>query len=81
MDDGKLDRERERALGHPMRRAIFDALTGGDRTAPQLRAALPDVAPVVIDAPPPLAIVTYHLRILHRARLVGCVGGLYRALG
>lgn len=79
MNGDTLDQERERALSHPMRRTIFDTLSGGDRTAVELRKELPDVRPVVTDAAP-LALIVYHLRVLHRVRLVANVGGLYRAL-
>lgn len=80
MDEIRLDQEREQALKHRLRRAILDKLNGEERTAPELASILaPEFGPVVTDASP-LALVNYHLRVLHRARLVSCVGGLHWAL-
>ncbi len=81
MDRDNLDRERERALRHPLRRTILDALGEQEQTLPQLAAALPDAAATVLPATPPEAVLSYHLRVLREARLVTCAGGLYRRIG
>jgi predicted transcriptional regulator len=66
----KLHRERERAFQHELRRTILATLGRGKRTLPELASS--------ISNPPSLAVLAYHLRILHRVRMVDCVGGVYQ---
>jgi DNA-binding transcriptional ArsR family regulator len=70
MDGERLDRERERARGNPTREAILDMLGAGELTTPEIRLRLPDDRP--------LSAISYHLRILEQAKLVGCDDGVYR---
>lgn len=70
MDDEKLDREREQALRHPIRRALWDVLDGEECTLSELGTALPDA--------PSLSAVAYHLSMLQKVELVACIGGVYR---
>ena len=70
MDEEKLDRERERALRHPVRRALWNVLDGGEYTLSELGTALPDA--------PSLSTVAYHLSMLQEVELVACAAGVYR---
>ncbi len=70
MDDERLERERERELRNPIRRALRDALDGKEYTPRELAAGLPDG--------PTLSAVAYHLSILQRVKVVARVGGVYR---
>jgi hypothetical protein len=80
VDTDKLNRERERAYAHELRGAILDALDGGkERTLPELAAVLPDAAANVLPRTSPEAVLAYHLRVLHRVRLVGFAEGRYCA--
>ena len=70
MNADKLHRERVRAFQHELRRTILATLGRGKRTLPELASSISD--------PPPLAVLVYHLRILHRVRMVECVRGVYQ---
>ena len=70
MGDEKLDRERERALRHPIRRALWDALSGEEYTLSELGKALADAPSLSMDA--------YHLSMLQKVELVACARGVYR---
>ena len=61
---------REKATGHPLRRALLDRLGGEERTLGEIGSdGLPD--------DPSISAVAYHLTVLQRADLVACVGGVY----
>ena len=65
------NRAKEKATGHPLRRALLDRLGGEERTLSELGGdGLPD--------DPSLSAVAYHLTVLQRAELVACIGGVYR---
>lgn len=66
MDAAEL--EKERALAHPIRRALRDALDGEERAPRELAR----------DVGRPKAQIVYHLRVLRRAELVACEHGVYR---
>ena len=70
MNLDRLHRERTRAFQHELRRTILATLGRGERTLPELASSISDA--------PPLAVLAYHLRILHRVRMVDCVGGVYQ---
>jgi DNA-binding transcriptional ArsR family regulator len=72
MDDDGLKRERERALEHPIRRALRDTLGGSEERS------LNELAAVELPNDPTRSAVAYHLTILQRTKLVACVGGVYR---
>ena len=74
-----LSRERERARAHALRSAILNTLDGRERTLPELAAALPNAAVNVLPETSPEAVLAYHLRVLHRVRLVGFIEGRYCA--
>lgn len=81
MNDERLHQERERAERHGTRRTILELLDGGAaRTLPELEATMPGVAARVVPTTSPKAIIAYHLRVLHKAELVGCDDGVYRAV-
>jgi DNA-binding transcriptional ArsR family regulator len=69
MDAAGLEKERTRALAHPIRRALRDALGGGEERGPRELAR---------DVGRPKPLVVYHLLVLLSAELVACVGGRYR---
>lgn len=68
MDAAGLKKERARALAHPIRRVVRDALAGKECGPRELAR----------DVGRPKPLVVYHLLVLHRAGLVACVGGVYR---
>lgn len=70
MNADRLHEERARACEHELRRTILATLGRGKRTLPELASSIAD--------PPALAVLAYHLRILHRVRMVDCVGGVYQ---
>lgn len=72
MDDGKLNREREWALTHPVRRALRDTLDGSEGRT------LSELGGVELPNGPSLSAVHYHLKALEKVKLVACVGGRYR---
>lgn len=72
MNDDKLNREREGALTHPVRRALRDALDGSEGRT------LSDLGSIELPKDPTLSAVRYHLTILQRVKLVVCDGGVYR---
>lgn len=82
MDQMRLQRERARAENHGLRRTILKLLEGGaERTLPELAATMPDAGKRVLPETLPEAVIAYHLRVLHRAALVGFTGDMYRATG
>lgn len=65
-----IRRKRDRALDHPLRRAILDVIRDHELSVPEICEALPDH--------PEAALVHYHVTILQDAELVTVIGGLYR---
>jgi Helix-turn-helix domain len=72
VNDDKLNREREWALTHPVRRALRDALDGSEGRT------LQELGGVELPKDPSLSAVHYHLKALEAVKLVACVGGVYR---
>lgn len=68
MDAERFEKEREQALGHSIRRALWHALDGRERAPRELAR----------DVGRPKALVVYHLLVLQSAELVACIGGVYR---
>jgi hypothetical protein len=81
-DERRQQQEQARAGSHDLRRTILQFLEeGAERTLSELTATIPDAAAAVIPpSTPKETVITYHLRVLHHAKLVGCADGVYRAL-
>ncbi|HEX5592002.1 MAG TPA: helix-turn-helix domain-containing protein [Solirubrobacterales bacterium] len=79
MDDGRL--KQQQAQTHKLRRAILGVLRFAEGcTLQELAETMPDAAAAVVPRTSPEKVIAYHLRVLREAHLVGCNGGVYRAL-